>query len=334
MPSSVVTSLVGRCLVTAALAVFAGCSGDGGSRSQSGALSLNAQWEAADRSQPRRLATIDQAFTPADEIPERVTVVEVRVTDAAQVVHRVFIFNPRDNRSVDITELPPGPAIVEVLGYDFSFLPSGSGDDEARALLEQFALPPSYASDPITVQIVPGELTDAGTIDVLARPFVTGFVPLPGESNVPRDTPVFFAFATDRGDIARDSVEISVNGLPVVVAGVEAEGALLNLCDDSAPDLLCFSYNPSAPFAPGERIEVEASASVRLGAEGVRSIEEFQYFFDTTSETLPATATPTEVGPATETPTEIEGTATESPTETATPLPTSTATEVPTATEE
>src|SRR5256885_622189 len=66
-----------------------------------------------------------------------------------------------------------------------------------------------------------------GNVKLFAQPFVTAFDPAPGATGVARSSSIACAIVTAVGNIDRASINASVNGAPIVVSGVEQNGARL-----------------------------------------------------------------------------------------------------------
>lgn len=198
--------------------VFSSCGGGDTALNGAGtgSVSLRAVWEGTGGG---------ASFEGDSEVPAAVQTVEVRVAAGAQTF-REFV-DPRATRQVVIDGVPAGPAAVGVLGYDVHIgqLPDPSEVD----------LAPSFASEDVAIQVRAGKTTDAGEVAVLARPFVTDFVPVPGGLDVPPSTRVEFLLVTARGNINPDSVDIDVDGVAQVSGGVPAAGAELTSCRDGGP---------------------------------------------------------------------------------------------------
>ena len=267
-----------------------------------------------------------RSFEGTTTIPASVTTVEVRVTRAGTIQTRQFV-NPLQTRDVVIAGLQPGAVDIAVFGYDVPFA--------AAALLATFAIPPSYASAQIAVNIVAGQTVDAcaaasaacesGSVRLLAEPFVTSFVPAPGATGVSRSSTVACAIVTAVGDIDRASIDVDVNGVPAVIKGVEQPGAQLVACADGSAAPCTgqqvagfeFFFNPPSPYPANAPVTVIISASNRNAPE-IRSFTDFHYNFTTGTEV--ATATPTETLSPTATPT-VPPTATPTRTATHSPIP-------------
>mgnify|MGYP007059411267 FL=1 len=325
----------GRAVVVSLLSLVAiACGGGGGSGGDSGGgVTLRALWEDPDATAAAPRGATNSGFEGTSEIPDTVTTVEVRVVDASGREIREFVFDPGPgNRSVFIGGLPAGPATVAVFGYDLAFTSPdvpGTPESEARPLLEEFDIPPSFASAAIIVEIPPGANADAGVVPLLAQPYAAGFVPQPGERGVLRSEPLSLTLRTGIGAVATDSIDLQVAGIDAIVGGVASNGVDLAFCDPNDIDVLCVVYQPPLPFLASTTVPVRVSASARFANDEVRSFGPFDYFFVTSEQVDLPTTTPT----ATATPTATHTpTVTASATPTSSPTPTDTATATATAT--
>jgi hypothetical protein len=238
--------------------ILAACGGEpGGGGPSTGGLTLQAHWEHR-----------PEVFT--SEIPPSVSLVEVRVDGSGRSPVCRFV-DPLQTRSVTISGLAIGPADVQILAYDIP-APAETAALNCNILpppLNVADVPPSFKSAPVSVVIRQGRTADAGDVQVLAQPFVTDFVPVPGASDVDPSAPVSFLLGTAVNDISRASINIKVGGVDAVGAG-----ASLTHCG-SPGDTNCdppdrqlsrqlvgfkFSYH-SPPFDPNSTIEVTVSAS-------------------------------------------------------------------------
>lgn len=306
-----------RCgLVAAALAslLAISCGQDSVAPSRPGTVVLDAVWEGS------------------TEVPPVVRTIEVRVESEGRLFRAAADSSEQSDLRVDA--IPAGPATVRVLGYDVSPPRRPDGEIDLDRIV---AFPPSYASEPVPVLIVVGEVADAGTIFVHARPFATDLVPSPGASGVSPASTVTFVLAFAVGDLVRDSIQISVDGRAQVVNGVPAAGAQLSACEDGGANpcsqpgrgLRGFRFRSDLePLPPSSEIDVRVQSGEPL--------LDFVYRFRTAPLAVPSatatlqglsTATPeSTVAPATVTRTPIPTAA-----EAATPTPSGAA--VPTRTE-
>lgn len=241
------------CLVALGAALLTACGDTGG---ESG-LRLQPLWQ-------RGSAAL--GFDGSGAIPPSVQTVEVQVVPTGAPVVRTFA--PATGNAIRVDGLRPGTSTVRLFGYDVPYA--------ERGRITTQALPPSFASGPKIVEIAPYALTDAGTFELLAQPFVTGFAPEPGATGVDRRTSVTFVLATAAGAIDQESIEVDVAGLVVVRAGVTEPGASLSACDDRASPpcspggakrLVGFrvSYATPEPYPAGAPVGVSVSAADFLG---------------------------------------------------------------------
>jgi hypothetical protein len=253
------------------LLVLAACGGgSGGGSDQTGTLTLQAVWE-------KPASGGGAQFEGSTDLPPAVQTVEVRIAGGGQNFRELV--DPEQTRSVVITGVPTGRVDVSVLGYDVPLL--GSPD------LRDVEVSPSYASAVVEVLVDAGRTTNAGQIEVLAQPFVTDFAPLPEETGVDPSSAVGFLLAIGVGGIDAGSVDISVDGSPLVSAGVAEPGATLEACADgtAAPcgatdrGLTGFLFRGPLGGLPAES-RVNVSVSALGGPESSRSLD-FDYGFDT-----------------------------------------------------
>ena len=303
---SVVLSLVG---------LSAGCGGGGANGTSTGAIALHATWEQSSHGGAAAARGLPHPV-PTQPVPPSVSTVEVRVNATGGQLVRSFV-DPNETRDVVIQNLRAGPATIQVFGYDLAF------DD--RSLLNEFNLPPSYESAPVALVVPAGHTADAGTVTLLAQPFVTDFDPKLGMSDVSRSATVNFVLATAVGDIQPTSINIKVAGNAVVTNGQTQPGALLRPCEDGG-EVPCgarsdrllkgfiFSFETLLPYPAESAIPVILSAGDTNSPQ--RSFTGFQYDF-TTGQVV-VTPTPTSTVTLTVTAT---GTPTPSPTPTLTPTP-------------
>ncbi len=251
------------------------CGGCGGSDivpngAGTGSVSLRAVWEGNGGG---------ASFDGDSDVPAAVRTVEVRIAAGGRVF-REFV-DPRLTRQVVIDGVPTGPAAVAVLGYDVHIgqLPDPNEVD----------LTPSFASEDVAIQVRAGKTTDAGEVTVLARPFVTDLVPVPGGLDVPPSTRVEFLLATVRGDINPDSIDIAIDGVAQVSAGVPVSGAELTPCRDGGPSPCGGLDRQVSGYrfrAAGAELPERSSIAIRVRAadEGdpPRTVD-FIYTFETAS---------------------------------------------------
>src|SRR5512139_3120751 len=227
---------------------FAACGGGGSAGTATAAndavgLTFRALWERASRPAIASSRFRPAAFEGTDEIPASVSLVEVRINGAGRPITRCFV-DPRQTRTAIIGGLTAGQATVQVLGYDIP-APPGTGTANCNILpapLDVAQIPPSFASAPVSVRIPQGQTADAGVLQLSAQPFATDFVPAPGTDDVNGSAPVSFVIATAVGDVSRASINITIAGVPVVVAGQEQSGATITACDD-AEGPVCGSHS-------------------------------------------------------------------------------------------
>jgi hypothetical protein len=313
------------------LMAAAGCGGggSGSSSSTSGSIALQAIWE-----QPNTAGVRLSAFEGTPDVPASVGTVEVRVSGEGFMI-RCFV-DP-SAREAEVDDVPVGNVDVRVLGYDVPF--EGAPDAPCEFLgspdLLTVSLPPSYSSATVSAQVRPAQTTDVGNVEVLARPFVTDFSPLPGASGVSVSAPVSFALVTARGDINRESITILIGDELLVDAGVTEDS--IEVCDD-ADSTPCVSPSRNLRgfrFRTGDNgfpalssIAVTVAASDDASPPRLMEPDPFEYDFVTGSEVAKPTGTssPTATGTSTVT-------LTSSPTHTQTRTGTPSATVSATATE-
>lgn len=181
----------------------AGCGGDDEVSGPTGSISLHAVWEGS------------------ADVPASVQTVEVLVQSGTQTMRELV---PSQSPQVAIAGVPLGEATVRVRGYDVRL--NGVPD------LTTVAVAPSFVSAPVEVEVRGRGQADAGAIAVLAQPFATNFIPSPGNASVDPNTAVELLIATAVGDIASESVDIDIDGVPQVVGGVAETGRELTACRD------------------------------------------------------------------------------------------------------
>lgn len=241
----------------AGLAVLAGCGGGGGASAVSSGLAMRAVWQRGLASR----AVTPRGFDGSTEVPPSVQTIEVRVSPAGTPPIRVFV--APTGASVRVNNIAPGVVTVQMFGYDVPF----ADVDE----IEAEALPPSFASGPKSVQIAPYAITNAGVFELMAQPFITEFDPVPGATGVGRLAAVELVIATAVGAIDQDGINIDIDGLAIVRAGVTDPNAGLIPCDDrfgsacsagGDQDLIGFRffYDTPAPYAPDAPVGVFVSA--------------------------------------------------------------------------
>jgi hypothetical protein len=244
--------------------------GSGGSSTELGTLTLRAVWETASGGGGAQ-------FEPGTDIPPAVQTVEVRISGGGETFRELV--DPDQTRSVVITGVPTGPAEVAVFGYDVRLL--GAPD------LREVDVAPSYASAPVEVVVNAGETTHAGEVEVLAQPFLTEFDPLPEADGVDPSSVVGFALVIGVGSIDAGSVDISVDGSPLVSAGVPGGDASLEPCADGTAagcgptdrGLTGFLFRGPLSGLP-EHSRVDVSVSAVGGPGSTRSLD-FDYGFET-----------------------------------------------------
>lgn len=281
------------------LGFLAGCGGSGATSTSTGGIALRITWEQASHNGN----AVAPGVQPQPPIPPSVSTVEVRVnTTGGQTVRSLV--NPNATADVVIQNLRTGPATVQVFGYDLAFADN--------SLLNDFNLPPSYASAALSVVIPAGHTADVGTITALAQPFVTDFDPGLGVSGVSLSATVSFVVATAVGDIVQTTIDISIAGVAVVSNGEMEPGVTLHACDDGG-EVPCgtssdrmlkgfrFSFRSPLPYAPEHVTNVVVSAGDTNLPQ--RSFHAFQYFFTTGLVVVTATPTVTPTSTATLTPT-------------------------------
>jgi hypothetical protein len=236
--------------------------GGGGSTSKvpSGSVSLHVAWE------------------QSAIVPDAVQTVEVRIV-TARTTTREF-FDPdtiQSGDSASIAGIPAGKAVVTIFGYDVPLL--GATDPT------QVDFAPSYASAGVEILVPARKSKDAGEIQAFAQPFVTEFDPPPAALVEPTRR-VQFLLAIALGEIDPASVDIEIDGLAQVVAGVPQGEAELVACADGT-ELPCggadrgltgFRFR-AAPAALPELSNVTVAVRAS-GGEPSRELD-FEYTFDT-----------------------------------------------------
>lgn len=260
----------------ASVGLLIGCGGGEGASAVGSGVSLRAVWQRAllgPTGNPR-------GFDGSSAVPPSVGTIEVRVSPSGVPATRVFV--EPTGASVRVNGIVPGIVTVQLLGYDVEY----AQRDEIVAQ----ALPPSFASGPKSVQIAPYAVTNAGVFELFAQPFVTEFVPLPGATGVGRLAPVEFVIATAAGAIEENGINVDVDGLAIVRAGVPDPNAGLIACDDRSVQPCSaggdknlvgfrFFYDPQLPYPPEAPVGVFVSA---VDSQG--QAVEYSYGFSTTAE--------------------------------------------------
>jgi hypothetical protein len=247
------------------------CGGGSASGSgQAGALTLQAVWE-------RPTNGGGAQFEGSADVPASVQTVEVRIEADGQSFGELV--DPDQTTSVLITGVPAGRADVSVLGYDVPLL--GSPD------LREVDVAPSYASETVQIIVSAGRTTNAGPIEVTARPFLTGFSPLPEETGVDPSSAVEFLLAIAVGDIDAGSVDVAVDGAALVSAGIAATNVVFEPCTDGtatpcgAADQGLSGFllrGPPDALPTASRVAVSVQA---LGGPDTARALDFEYGFDT-----------------------------------------------------
>jgi hypothetical protein len=272
MPRVVRKTPVCRVLGLALLLLLpAACGGgSGGATTTVGAVALEAVWETAG-------AGGGAQFEGGGDVPAAVQTVEVRIEAAGRILSELV--DPDETRRVVLTNVPVGPATVLVLGYDVRLL----GVPDVRAV----DVAPSFASEPVSILVLAGRTTNAGSIEVLARPFLTDFVPLPEETNVDPATPVRFLLAIAVGEIDPVSTDVAIDGIALVSSGIADPPATFTPCADgtitpcAAIDrgLSGFLFRaPGGGSLPDRRVTVAVRS---VGDAGSQRALDFEYGFDT-----------------------------------------------------
>jgi hypothetical protein len=172
-----------------------------------------------------------------------------------------------------------GDVDVSVFGYDVPLL--GVPD------LRDVAVAPSYASAAVQVLVRAGITTNAGQIEVLAQPFLTDFSPVPDEADVDPSRDVAFLLAIGVGAIDAGSVDVSVDGTPLVSAGDPAANVTFEACADGTAtpcgtidrQVTGFLFR-SPPGGLPAASTVQVSVSATGGPGSTRSLD-FSYEFET-----------------------------------------------------
>jgi len=241
-------------------------------------------------------AAAPRGFDGSPEVPPSVQTLEVRVTPAGVPPTRVFV--AATGSRVQVNGIPTGVVAVQLYGYD---VPVADRDQ----IVTQ-ALPPSFASGPKSVEIAPYAITNAGVFELLAQPFVTEFYPPPGATGIARFASVEFVIATAGGTIDQAGINIDVNGLVIVKAGVTDPDAGLIPCDDDLGEPcspggdqgltgFLFFYDTPTPYPPEAPVGVFVSA-VDSGGQAVA------YSYGFTTSTAEALVVGPGAGQATEAP--------------------------------
>ncbi|MCK6554488.1 hypothetical protein L6Q96_07885 [Candidatus Binatia bacterium] len=265
-------------LIGAALGVLAGC-GEGGTPSAVGSVvAMRAVWQRT----PADPTGGTLGFESSTQVPPSVQTIEVRVSPAGAPAERVFV--QPTGASVTVSGILPGVVTVQLFGYDVPFA--------ERSEIVSAALPPSFASGPKSVEVVPYAVTDAGVFELAARPFVTGFDPVPGAIGVSRLSPVEFVIATAVGAVDPEGIDVDIDGLAIVRSGESDPQAGLIPCDDKS-ELPCsadgdrnlvgfrFFYDPLLSYPP------EAPVGVFVSAADFQGISvAYSYGFNTTADAL------------------------------------------------
>ena len=262
----------------AGLAVLGGCEGGAGSSAAGSGMSLRAVWER----EPLAPLAGPRGFDGSATVPPSVQTVEVRVSPAGVPALRIFV--QPTGASVQVNGILPGVVTVQVFGYD---VPVAEQEEIVTA-----ALPPSFASGPKSVQIAPYAVTNAGVFELLAQPFVTEFVPVPGDTGGGRLAPVELVISTAVGEIDQNGIDVDVDGLAIVRAGVSDPNAGLIPCDDQSAQPCSadgdknlvgfrFFYDPQLPYPPEAPVGVFVSA---VDTDGLSVA--YSYGFTTTADAL------------------------------------------------
>ena len=221
-------------------------------------------WERSAQSAAASSRFQPHAFQGSDTVPPSVSTVEVRIVRGSLVEVRRFV-DPTQTREVVIDGLKTGAISVQVFGYDVAFA-------RARSPRDRSICRPSYKSTAVNVTISAGQTTDAGVVDLLGQPFVTDFDPPLGATGVSRSASLSFLVVSPINDIAPASLNITVNGSPAVINGVEQPGAALIACADLG-EPACADLN--------------------------RQLTGFQFFFDSPESIRPIRRSPSSSAPAT-----------------------------------
>jgi hypothetical protein len=257
----------------ATLFVLTGCGGgNGGSAAvgPTGSVALRAVWEVPSQGG-------GATFEGSSDIPGAVQTVEVLLQAGDQTFRELL--DPTQSRRAVIAGVPPGTATVRVFGYDVRLL--GLPD------LTVTDVAPSYASQPIDVDVKAGQTTAAGAIEVSAQPFVTDFAPLPDDSGIAPAEPIQFLVATATEGIDLGTLQVALNAAALVANGVAHDGVTIAACSD-AGDTPCgenrgisgFRVTIPGPLAP------QTTFSVRVQASDLNDPPrrvDYEYSFDTGS---------------------------------------------------
>src|SRR5262249_38926852 len=137
-----------------------------------------------------------------------------------------------------LTDIPPGPATLELAG--FAQLPAPGVDDVSATCATDPPLgqpcgavgsaPPSFESSPADITIIPGQPVQGQDIGVLAFPFLINLQPGPGGS-IPG--PVVFTFTIADAVFQLDPNSISIEITPAGGAPIGPFTPTLRACDDT-----------------------------------------------------------------------------------------------------
>ncbi|MBI1814874.1 MAG: hypothetical protein HYR72_07850 [Deltaproteobacteria bacterium] len=327
-------------LLTSATALGLSACGGGGApgREDRGRISLHALWEqprAADGTAafvsgaPMRERAADGGF--GTQIPPSVRTVRI-VLDTQKGRCCLAVSSSLPARRVVLDSIANGAAVISVAGFATDFAPV-AGEDNTQCATDpvDVGLPcdptrlasPSFESDAKSFDVAPGALTEVGSIDIPAVPFVVTAQPVPHGSAV-RPVSIQLTVADAVTGVDANSIALAVTPDGGSESAVRLR-TLVPCADGSAqPCSAGSALQVSGFIVEGEPVEiVSGDATLQAQARNLASPARALNFFYPFA-VVDGTATPTE---PVATPT---ASATLAPSTTLTSMPTTTPTASPT----
>jgi hypothetical protein len=185
-----------RLFYAGALVLCAACGGDGGRGSMGGG---NGGGGGSDVIWPERGGGTSTAL-PVIVRTGRIVFQSESGEACCVALDPVLISGENSPGLAVLDDLPAGPATVTVSAFATDFAPAVAGISTTCTAIPASAAhpcdptrvaPPAYASDPLSVDILPGVQTNIGQVSMNALPFLFDFVPIQGEETM---EPVGFDF--------------------------------------------------------------------------------------------------------------------------------------------
>lgn len=234
-------------LALAAAFVAAGCGGggDSGAGPTGASLAFTVNWEQRSSSGGLGEIAASSAAEPLafdTPIPNAVNAIRFVMRPESGPACCVAVLRGSEafeERRIQLANVSPGLGSLEVHGYPTDFAPSG-GVATTCPTRENAGTPcsgqrtlPSFGSDEIPVDVIPGETTVVD-VDVHSLPFLLNLDPDDGETADANPPEIRFSVVDANHDIDREELEVEIDRL---ATSIDAEIVDLEDCRDDDAEL-------------------------------------------------------------------------------------------------